>query len=146
MTAKFFWFGVAVLAIALAPASAPAAPALGDKPVKFEYAELQFRMTVVARAAILPAPGAVPPAGVAGAAAAGPTVRWTTGDDEVIVKSWEELAEKLKVAASKKDGTVTMQKLRVLNHLGAEGWEMVEHTGTDGTSGLATWTFKRRVP
>jgi hypothetical protein len=134
--------GIAIASIAT-PASA--APALGDKPVRFEYAELQFRSTTAARIVIGGVGGAAPapPA----AAPAAPVVRWSTGDDEVIVKSWEELAEKLKAPSPKKEpATATQHKLRVLNKLGSEGWEMVEHTGTDGTSGLATWTFKRRLP
>lgn len=126
--------------LVMAATYSPAAPALGDKPVKYEYAELQSR-TTVARIAVLP--GAVAPA--APAAQPTPGIRWTTGDEEITFKTWEELADKLK-APGKKDATVTQQKLRVLNQLGAEGWEMVEHTGTDGTTGLATWTFKRRLP
>jgi hypothetical protein len=128
----------------LATTPSPAAPALGDKPPRFEYAELQFRQTAAAGRIVIGGAGVAQPVAPA---AAQPTVRWTTGDDEVIVKTWEELAEKLKAPSPKKEGaTVTQQKLRVLNKLGADGWEMVEHTGTDGTTGLATWTFKRRVP
>jgi sugar phosphate isomerase/epimerase len=133
-----FLLGLATVVLTTLPS--PAAPALGDKPVKYEYAELQARMTV-ARVAILP--GGVAPAAPAAQPAQG--IRWTTGEDEITFKSWEELAEKLK-APAKKDATITQHKMRVLNQLGAEGWEMVSHTGTDGTTGLATWTFKRRLP
>jgi hypothetical protein len=142
---RFFMLISAVgMAVAAFAPPCPAAPQLGDKPVRFEYAELQFRATTAARIVIGRVGGAAP---APPAAAAEPTVRWTTGDDEFLVKGWEELAEKLKAPSPKKaDATVTMHKLRVLNKLGAEGWEMVEHTGTDGTSGLATWTFKRRLP
>ena len=145
---RFLSFSLVSLGLALAlVANTPAAPALGEKPVRFEYAELQFRLTGpggrvgVAIGGVAPAPAV----GVAPAMAAS-TVRWTTGDDEFVIKSWEELAEKIKAPTPKKDATATMHKLRVLNKLGADGWEMVEHTGTDGTTGLATWTFKRRVP
>jgi len=139
---KLLLFGVSVAIGLLCTARpSPAAPALGDKPVKYEYAELQARMTV-ARVAILPVAPAAP---AAPAAQPTPGIRWTTGEEEITFKSWEELADKLK-APAKKDATVTQHKLRVLNQLGAEGWEMVEHVGTDGTTGLATWTFKRRLP
>jgi hypothetical protein len=74
------------------------------------------------------------------------TVRWATGDEEVQAETWEQLAEKLKAPAAKKEGTATVHKLRVFNRLGADGWEVVEHTGTDGTVGTATWLLKRRVP
>ena len=74
------------------------------------------------------------------------TVRWATAEEEVQAESWEQLAEKLKAPAPKKEPTPTVHKLRVLNRLGADGWEIAEHTGTDGTTGTATWVFKRRVP
>ena len=74
------------------------------------------------------------------------TIRFVTGDEEINAKSWEELADKLKAPTPKKEGTPSVHKLRVLNRLGADGWELAEHLGTDGTTGMATWTFKRRVP
>src|SRR5262245_13140944 len=121
----------------------PAAPALGDKPSKWEYAELNVARTTAAGLLIRP----VQPGGAAAAPApVEVTIRFATGDEEVTAKSWEELAEKLKAAAAKKEGTPTVHKLRVLNKLGADGWELAEHTGTDGTAGTANWVFKRRLP
>jgi hypothetical protein len=67
-------------------------------------------------------------------------VRWITAAGEVDATSWEELAEKLKLPPAR-SGVVTpaTQRLRVLNHLGAQGWEMV-NGGTASSS-----VFKRRV-
>jgi hypothetical protein len=128
-------------AVALIGGSSRGAPALGDKPPRWEYAELHVQRSVVLRP--LPAPG-----GAAANPAPAPTVivRWATGDDEVQADSWEQLAEKLKAPAAKKEGTPTVHKLRVFNRLGADDWEVVDHTGTDGTVGTATWLFKRRQP
>jgi hypothetical protein len=127
----------------LAVSPTPAAPALGDKPAKWEYAELNVTRTTNAGLLIRP----VQPGGAAPAPApVEVTIRFATGDEEVTAKSWEELAEKLKTAAAKKEGTPTVHKLRVLNKLGADGWELAEHTGTDGTAGTANWVFKRRLP
>jgi hypothetical protein len=115
-----------------------AAPALGDKPPKWEYAELEF-----SRVYIPGQPGAGRPVPQV-------TVRWTMAGDEVEGSSWQNLADKLKAPAPKKEASVTQHKLRVFNQLGADGWEMIEHTGTDGIreSGTerAKWTFKRRAP
>ena len=107
------------LAVGLVASQGLAAPALGDKPVKWEYAELNIQRGLQ---------------------------RFVTGDEEINARSWEELADKLKAPTPKKEGTPSVHKLRVLNRLGADGWELAEHLGTDGTTGMATWTFKRRVP
>ncbi|HEX3151905.1 MAG TPA: hypothetical protein VHR66_27785 [Gemmataceae bacterium] len=136
-----------ILALALIAFELPtsAAPALGDKPVKWEYCELQMTRSLVRPA----------PLGVAGGAAPVPaaiefTIRFTTGDEEITVKTWEELADKLKAPAPKKEATENVHRLRVWNRLGAEGWEYLEHTGPTSTAvtlaGTGTWIFKRRVP
>jgi len=136
-------FALALLAtVAAVEGSSSGAPALGDKPPRWEYAELHVQRSAVVRPLPLPA----------GGAAANPlpaptvTVRWATGEEEVQAESWEQLAEKLKAPAAKKEGTATVHKLRVFNRLGADGWEVAEHTGTDGTVGTATWLLKRRLP
>jgi hypothetical protein len=136
-----------------------AAPTLGDKPPKWEYAELAFRTTPER------------PAGVDGdgnAVAARPatvTIRWITKEGEVDVKGWVELAERLKAIGYKKDGSAAFQKIQFLNFLGSEGWELMEQ-GTTGTAfpgpgavggaggrgptrgsiSSGTWLLKRRVP
>jgi hypothetical protein len=131
----------AVIAALAGGSSGSAAPALGDKPGKWEYAELHVQRTVNA-IRILPAPGVAP----AAPAPVNLTIRWATLDEEVTAESWEQLAEKLKAPPAKKDGGPNVHKLRVLNRLGADGWEMAEHTGTDGLTSTANWVFKRRLP
>ena len=131
----------AVVLALVGGSSGKAAPALGEKAALWEYAELHVQRSLNA-VRILPAPGAAP----AAPAQANLTIRWSTLDEEVTAESWEQLAEKLKAPASKKEGTPNVHKLRVLNRLGADGWEMAEHTGTDGTTGTANWVFKRRLP
>src|SRR6266540_5597373 len=70
------------------------------------------------------------------------TVRWVTGDSEIDATSWEDLAAKLKVPAAKPGATTPVaHKLRVLNQLGSQGWEMV----SAGTGTAAIWVFKRKV-
>jgi hypothetical protein len=131
---------VVAVALGLFAPRGPAAPALSDKPAKWEYAELKATRVMVA------APGAPQQPGGGVPAIPQVTVRWTTAEEELEEKGWDELANKLKAPAPKKDGSVTLHKLRVLNRLGADGWEIYEHTGTDGTTGTAAWTFRRRAP
>jgi hypothetical protein len=68
------------------------------------------------------------------------TVRWITAAGEVEATSWEELAEKLKLPPAR-SGVITpaAHRLRVLNHLGGQGWELV----SGGTA--ATSLFKRKI-
>jgi hypothetical protein len=141
-----------------------AAPQLGEKPPKWEYAELSYR-TIPAR------PGGVDADGNQIAAVpASAAVHWISGAGEIDAKSWEELAEKLKAIGIKKDGSPALQKIQFLNYLGSEGWELMEQGGTSvqtvtGPGGLAggpgggggrgmplrtttssTWMLKRHVP
>ena len=121
-----------------------AAPAPADKSPCWEYAELHVQ------------PAAGPPRPIAPALAGGGnpmpvapapvTVRWATGDEDVRADGWGQLAEKLKAPAPKGEATPTVHKLRVFNRLGADGWELAQHTGTDGMVGTATWIFRRRRP
>jgi hypothetical protein len=107
---------IAVCVLGLALSTAALAD---DKPVKWEYAELSFRGQ----------PGR--PAGKdkdgneAPATQGTLSLRWTTGTDDISVKGWDELAEKLKVQL-KKDSSTASQKIQVLNSLGSEGWELVD--------------------
>jgi len=140
-----------------------AAPALGEKPPKWEYAELTYR-TTPAREAGVDADGKEIPAVPSGVA-----VRWISGAGEMEAKSWAELAEKLKAPRFKKEGSAALQKIQFLNLLGSEGWELMEQQ-TTGPSGqmfdrggggfggrdrgpggfspfaASTWLLKRRVP
>jgi len=132
---------LSALALGLCAGAGPAAPALADKPPRWEYAELKFSRVLA------PPPGVVRQPGGGVPVAPQVVIRWSTAEEEVEEKGWEELADKLKAPAPKKEGSpATVHKLRVLNRLGADGWEVFEHTGTDGTTGTATWLFKRRAP
>src|SRR5687767_10039248 len=83
-------------------------------PVKWEYAELSYRST----------PGRGPGKDADGKEVPAKdgtiTLRWTTGAEEISLKGWGELAEKLKVQL-KKDSSAASQRLQVLNALGAAG-------------------------
>lgn len=133
-----------------------------EKRVKWEYGELAVSRTFPARPAGKDADGNDVPA-----VPAKTIIRWTTGAGDVSVNGWEELAEKLK-APVKKEDSVSFQKIKVLNVLGTDGWELVEQQtstqtapaargGLGGPSGLAgpggpspmpptTMLFKRRMP
>lgn len=130
------------LLVLAAPISA--APALGDKPPKWEYAELTVRLTPLKEGPDAPTEP--------------PTIRWTSGTMELAGAGWSDMATKLKAPAIKKEASATSQKIQFLNYLGSEGWELLFHQG--GTepgdqlfgrvpvtsSVLGTWLFKRRVP
>jgi hypothetical protein len=72
------------------------------------------------------------------------TIRWTTAAEQVEVTDWSELAEKLKAEAPKKDSPPAVHKLRVLNKLSADGWEMLDRPLID-TTGISV-SFRRRLP
>jgi hypothetical protein len=114
-----------------------AAPALGDKPVKWEYAELKTKRT-----AVPPPPGGAVPPGTDRVFKT--TLQWSTEPEEIEGKDWKDLADKLKAPALKKEGSTDQEKLRLLNRLGADGWELVEHQRA--TTGVENWLFKRRLP
>ncbi|HKB02981.1 MAG TPA: hypothetical protein VKD90_12225 [Gemmataceae bacterium] len=146
-------FALAATAVVLGPGvvPVPAAPTLGEKPAKWEYCEVQYRRTArgfgereAQPGGLGGAPGGLQPV----PAAAQPAIKLITGEEEIEVKSWEELASKLKAPAPKKEGSAALHKLRVLNRLGADGWELMGHTGGDGVTAATagTWTFKRRLP
>jgi hypothetical protein len=170
-TAPVAWTALGVVTLFLVPANraqpAPApAPGQGAKPAeKWEYAEIHHSSRTFrggddelpprggrgARGGQGGFPGGGAPGG--GALPAQPaqpaqparprlTVRWVTGENEIEATSWEDLAAKLKAPEAKPGATTPVaHKLRVLNHLGSQGWEMVS-AGT-GTSGI--WVFKRKV-
>lgn len=113
-----------------------------EKQAKWEYAELYFRSISrpAAEGEERPAPSV--------------TIRWTTGKNETTVNGWAEFAEKIKATGFKKDGSPSLQRLQILNHLGSEGWEVIDTTqnsttGAKGAAGLPvsnTLLFKRRAP
>jgi hypothetical protein len=120
-------------------AVAAAAPALGDKPPKWEYAELTYR-ALPGRPVGVDADGKEVPA-----VPASVSIRWVTGTAEVEVKSWDELAEKLRAPAMKK-GTAAFQKIQMLNCLGADGWELMEQQSSSVAAQIAEGGFPGRGP
>lgn len=147
---------VSLVSFVLLSLPAVAVPALADKPPKWEYAELTCRTSPGRPARVDPDGGPID------ALPATVTVRWITRDGETETKGWADLAEKLKTTGFKNDGTAAFQKVQILNILGGEGWEIMEHQGTApfqsfgpggdrptgkaGPTATTTWLFKRRVP
>ncbi|HKB03788.1 MAG TPA: hypothetical protein VKD90_16305 [Gemmataceae bacterium] len=147
----------AVAALGLFVPRGSSAPALGEKPVKYEYAELRVSRTIVAQPGVAGPGAAAGPRG-AGAMPGGPggagggfgmqpaatesSIRWATAQEEVVTKEWEEMADKLKAPAPKKQSPLTVHRLRVLNALSADGWEMLDRPLGDGSN---TWSFRRVV-
>ena|SRR5947208_783602 len=126
------------LALGLVVPRGTTAPALTDKPARYQYAQLRYARTYVAPPAN-PAPGAPPAPAVAVV-----SVRWATADDLVEGTDWANLGDKLKAPAAKREGALA-QTLRVLDRLGADGWEVYERS--EQTNGnFVTWSLKRRVP
>ena len=113
------------------------APAPADRSARFEYGELRFSDVLVRPAG--------QPGGPKLQAAKQVTARWNTANEEVEGKDWADLGDKLKAPAAKKDSDVA-QKLRVFDRLGAEGWEVYEHTSNKALGTTDTWSLRRRVP
>ena len=112
--------GAAALGV-LAPTTS-SAPALADRPPRYEHAELRYYQQ-----------------GVPGAPAV-TRYSWSTADEEVAGPGWDGLAEALQAPRSKKGGTHA-DRLRVFNAIGRDGWEEVPHRREGNV-----WAFRRRVP
>jgi hypothetical protein len=140
---KCVFLPLVALALGMSAPRGSAAPALGDKPVRYEYAELGF-------ARVVRGPGAGANFGGQPGGAPVPartTIRWTTGDEEIEVAEWSELGDKLKAPAPKKDSPESVHRLRVLNKLSADGWEMLDRPLGESRAFSGTgWSFRRRVP
>jgi hypothetical protein len=117
----------------------PAAPALGEKPIRWEFAELRYYRGLRANPAFAGQPGV--PVNIPQVIA-----RFTTADDEIEANEWDDLAKKLNAPAPKKEVTTTVHKLRVLKQLSADGWEVVDRSVTGATPGTDSWSLRRRVP
>jgi len=103
-------FAIVVVAV-LGPTSncGLAAPALGERPVKWEYAELRYGHTRV------PLPAGAPGGGLGGGGEYKFSIRWCTESDEIEGTKWEDLAGKLKVPG--------FEKRRLGDHTEAAGAE-----------------------
>lgn len=104
---------------------------------RWEYAELHFSAATI-RAMRLP-PGANPLPGGRVAPGRATPVRWVTAEGETEADSWEALATKLKAPAAARGATPLAHKVKLLNHLGAQGWELVSGSNT-------AMIFKRKSP
>jgi hypothetical protein len=71
------------------------------------------------------------------------SIRWITADDEIEAKSWEELGTKIKAPAAKKGAKTEVHRMKVLNYLGSQGWELVSNQSETALSSVLT--FKRKV-
>jgi hypothetical protein len=105
------------------------------QPAKWEYAEIVCSRELI----FVPVNGGLRPVIQA-------TIRWSVGEAETDGVDWAELADKLMAPKPKKEGSATIHRLRVFNRIGADGWELIEHSGGDGDSDSGSWTFRRRVP
>jgi hypothetical protein len=143
----------ALFLLAFAP-TATTAPALGDKPHRYEYAELTLDRVLERPAQFGGGPGgpgggqvagqAGGPAGGRGMGRVSTTIRWTTWDEEIEVKQWSDLADKLKAPTPKKEVPASSHKLRVLNRLSELGWELLDRPFPD--AGGNTLAFRRKLP
>src|SRR5262245_18516256 len=118
-----------VCGLGAAPAPVPATTT-----EKWEYAELRVGRTT------LRAPVAGQPA-----QAAQPMIHWVTSDEDMEVHGWEDLATKLKAPEAKMNVSSNTHRMRALNQLGAEGWELLARQPADGVRGSEVLTFKRKV-
>src|SRR5262245_26132302 len=89
--------------------SSTSMPKSGAKPASYETAERRDSRTWVERKGMgigggseLGRPGG-PPVGGGNPAVAQTAVHWTTAQEDTVTKQWEELADKLKVPAPKKE-------------------------------------------
>jgi len=114
--------------------STPEPARKGDR---WEYAELHYStLSMRAKGFANPVKGDGP-VGPAPFKAKSKTT-WITGDGETEGDSWEDLAAKLKAPAAAKDARPAAHKVKFLNHLGAQGWELVSNDGN-------AMTFKRKA-
>ena len=122
--------------------AAPAPPPSAPPPERWEYGELMYIPAGRSVRVVAPAPGGPAPPLVAG-----PRATWAAGEEEVEAGTWEELAAKLKAPEGRKAESPAAPKLRVLNHLGRQGWELVAVTQplTASATTVSTFVFKRKV-
>jgi hypothetical protein len=72
------------------------------------------------------------------------TARWVTARATVEADGWAGLATKLKAPEPAKGATEANHRLRVMDRLSADGWELTAH-GKGGPEGAAVWSFRRRA-
>ena len=139
------WFVAAAAIVAVVYVGSPnAAPAPTGKPAEqWEYCELLstsvFDRTGRGRGGLPADAGGLP----VPVQPVRPAIRLVTGDGEVEAASWEDLSVKLKMPAAKQAvNSAAAHKIRVLNHLGSQGWELVSGGAITATSACL---FKRKA-
>ncbi len=119
-----------VLAYAAAPRAAPApVPSPG---VKWVYGELHC----------VELPGRLTENGLP--LAPETSVTWDTAEDETTAAGWEDLAKRLKAPPPRKDAPGPLERLRVFDRLGADGWELAAYQPRRSGDAAEVWTFKRK--
>lgn len=137
---------VVALGVALAAAAdekKEAKPEPQKKGDRWEYAELHHTAGVLRGA--FGGGGGVGGGGKGGGGGGGQVLpaklkakmTWVTGDGETEGESWDDLAAKLKAPAAK-DAKPAASKVKLLNYLGDQGWELVSSDGS-------VMTFKRKA-
>jgi hypothetical protein len=132
MTRKHVALSAAAAAACFALSLAVAAQVPGPAPKgadRWEYCELHFRI-------------GGPLSG--GGGAAKPTTMLITADEELAAADWAGLATKLKAPAAKKSAKEASHKVRVLNHLGRQGWELAP-PGDREYAATGVLLFKRKL-
>ena len=124
-------FGAAIVASTFVGSSRAApAPVPGEK---WEYAEISTSLTATRGPGRFDDPRARPQPGQPDQprrVVRQTMIRFATAEGEVEAASWQELATKLKAPEPKSGGTsAASQRLRVLNYLGSQGWEVVSGGG-----------------
>ncbi len=74
---------------------------------------------------------------------------WVTAKDEIEAEHMKELADRLNASPGKDDGSSTHHRMRVMDKLSADGWEVVEYptlNRKDPVGGCYIWSFRRRQP
>lgn len=125
---------ISVILAAAAPAPEPAVKGAD----KWEYCEIQARETAAEKGGVAGAGQPLVPW----------TVRWITAGDMVETLGWEDMATMMKAPPpAKKDAPPLTHKMRVMNYLGSEGWEMVSYhkPAGAGAAAVSVWIFKRKV-
>jgi hypothetical protein len=113
---------VAAVALGLFLPRGTSAPQVPDKAVRWEHAELSEGRNAGAR--------------------------WATAKEDIAVDTMKDLADRLKAPAGIEEGSSIHHRMRVLDRLSADGWEVVESPtlNLEPATGRYVWTFRRRLP
>jgi hypothetical protein len=75
-----------------------------------------------------------------------PSVTWLTSTERVEVQNWRELAKHLGIAQPDNLLPPAVARLKVLEKLSADGWEIMDRPNLDARNHQFTWTFRRKLP